>query len=207
MRQLMVVEFMSLDGVVQAPGAADEDTDGGFEHGGWNLPSFDDLAAKWLVDSYDGLGGFLLGRRTYEILSGYWPTASEDERAFGDPLNTLPKYVASKSLTEPLTWQNSRLLRGDIAEAVRELKREDGGDLQVIGSAQLVQTLMEHDLVDEYRFMIDPIVLGGGKRLFRDDGALRKLRLVSSEVTSTGATLAIYVPEEGWEVPARYLTR
>jgi dihydrofolate reductase len=198
---------MSLDGVVQGPGAADEDTEDGFAHGGWHLPLFDDLAARWLIDSYEGLGGFLLGRRTYEILGGFWPTAPEDQRAFGDPLNTLPKYVASRTLDEPLAWQNSTLLRGEVPEAVRELKNEDGGDLQVIGSTQLVQTLMEHDLVDEYRFMIDPIVLGGGKRLFRDDGVLRKLRLASSEVTSTGATLAIYVPEDRWEVPDRYLTR
>ena len=196
MRNVMVVEFMSLDGVVQAPGEADEDTEGGFAHGGWHLPLFDDLAARWLIDSYEGLGGFLLGRRTYEILGGFWPTAPEDQRAFGDPLNSLPKYVASRTLTEPLEWQNSTLLRGDVPAAVRRLKDEDGGDLQVIGSTQLVQTLIEHDLVDEYRFMIDPIVLGGGKRLFREDGALRELDLRSSEVTTTGAILATYVPAD-----------
>ncbi|MGH2684547.1 MAG: dihydrofolate reductase family protein, partial [Actinomycetota bacterium] len=180
-----------------APGAPDEDTDGGFAHGGWHLPLFDDLAARWLIDSYEGLGGFLLGRRTYEILGGYWPTAPEDQRAFGDPLNTLPKYVASTTLEEPLAWQNSMLLRGEVPGAVRDLKNQDGGDLQVIGSAQLVQTLSDHDLVDEYRFMIDPLILGGGKRLFPDDGARRPLRLDSSEVTTSGAILATHAPAEG----------
>jgi dihydrofolate reductase len=150
-----------------------------------------------VVEGYAEAGGFLLGRRTYESLAAYWPTASEEEQAVAQPLNTLPKYVASRTLTDPLEWQNSTVLRGDVAEAVRELKQEDGRDLHVIGSPEFVQTLIEHDLVDEFRVMIDPVVVGGGKRLFRDGGALRPLRLVESQVTTTGAILATYAPAEG----------
>jgi len=192
MRKLSVDVFTTLDGVVQAPGAPDEDTDGGFEHGGWHLQYFDDIAGNWMVEGYKDIGGFLLGRRTYEILSSYWPTAPEDQRAFGDPLNTLPKYVASRTLAEPLEWQNSHLLRGDVAEAVAALKGEDGKELRVVGSAALMQTLIQHDLVDEFRLMIDPLILGGGKRLFRDGGPHRPLRLVESQATTTGAILATY---------------
>ena len=185
---------MSLDGVVQAPGGPDEDTTGGFEHGGWHMGYLDDISRKAVVEGIAEAGGFLLGRRTYEIFAGYWPTAPEEERAFAEPLNTKPKYVASTTLTEPLAWQNSAVLQGVVAEAVAGLKQEDGADLHVIGSTELVKTLIEHDLVDEFRVMIDPVVLGGGKRLFRDDGALRPLRLVESQVTATGAILATYAP-------------
>ena len=194
MRKVVVNEFMSLDGVVQAPGAEDEDTSGGFRHGGWHMRYFDDLSQKWVLDSILEAGGFLLGRRTFEIFAAYWPNAPEEEQVIAEPLNTRPKYVASTTLSEPLEWQNSSVLQGDVAEAVAALKQEDGGDLHVIGSTQLVQTLIEHGLVDEFRVMLDPLVLGGGKRIFRDDGALRPLRLVDSEVTTTGAILATYAP-------------
>jgi dihydrofolate reductase len=193
MRKVVVNEWMSLDGVVQAPGSADEDTSGGFEHGGWHLQYFDDLSRRVVVENVNEAGGFLLGRRTYEILAGYWPNASEEEQVVGRPLNTKPKYVASTTLTEPLEWENSTLLQGHVAEAVAALKQEDGADLHVIGSTQLVQTLIERDLVDELRLMIDPLLAGGGKRIFRDDGKLRPLRLVDSQVTTTGAILATYV--------------
>ena len=194
MRKVIVNEFMSLDGVAQAPGAADEDTTGGFEHGGWHMGYFDDLSQKWVLENLLQAGGFLLGRRTYEIFAAYWPNAPEEEQVVAQPLNTLPKYVASTTLTKPLGWENSRLLQGDVAQAVTALKREDGADLHVIGSTNLVQTLIEHDLVDEFRVMIDPVTLGGGKRIFREDGALRPLRLVDGQVTSTGAFLATYAP-------------
>jgi len=196
MRKVIVSEWMSLDGVVQAPGAADEDTTGGFEHGGWHLPYFDDISQRSVVEGIAEAGGFLLGRRTYAILAGYWPTASEEEQVIAEPLNTKPKYVASTTLTEPLEWQNSTVLQGDVAEAVSALKQENGADLHVIGSTELVHTLLEHGLVDEFRLMIDPVVLGGGKRMFRDDGALRPLRLVESQVTTTGAILATYAPAD-----------
>jgi dihydrofolate reductase len=194
MRKVVVNEFMSLDGVVQAPGGEEEDTSGGFRHGGWHMRYFDDLSQKWVLDSILEAGGFLLGRRTFEIFAAYWPNAPEEERVIAEPLNTRPKYIASTTLTDPLEWQNSTVLQGDLPEAVAALKQEDGGDLHVIGSTLLVQTLIEHDLVDELRVMLDPLVLGGGKRIFREDGALRPLRLVDGELTTTGAILARYVP-------------
>ena len=196
MRRVIVQEWMALDGVVQAPGAADEDTTGGFKHGGWHLRYFDDISMKWVVENLAAAGGFLLGRRTYEGFASHWPNASEEEQVIAQPLNTRPKYVASTTLTEPLEWQHSTVLQGDVAEAVVALKQEDGDDLLVIGSTKLVQTLIEHDLVDEFRVMIDPVFVGGGKRIFREDGALRPLRLVDSQVTTTGAIIATYVPAE-----------
>ena len=194
MRKVVVDEWMSLDGVAQAPGAPDEDTTGGFQHGGWHLPFFEDVSQKWVVENINGAGGFLLGRRTYEILGRYWPNAPEEEQVVAEPLNTKPKYVASTTLSEPLAWHNARLLRGDVPEAVAALRHEDGDDLLLIGSTELVRTLIEHDLVDEFRLMIDPVILGGGKRIFLEDGALRSLRLIESQVTSTGAILATYAP-------------
>ena len=194
MPKVIVNEFMTLDGVAQAPGAADEDTSGGFGHGGWHLRYFDEISQNWVVQNLTTAGGFLLGRRTYEIFAGYWPNAPEEEQVLAEPLNTLPKYVASTTLTEPLEWQNSTVLQGDVAEAVAALKQDEGANLHVIGSTALVQTLIEHDLVDEFRVMIDPLLVGGGKRIFRDDGALRPLRLVDSAVTTTGAILATYAP-------------
>ena len=196
MRKVIVNEFMSLDGVAQAPGGVDEDTSGGFEHGGWHLRYFDDLSQKRVLEGIVEAGGFLLGRRTYEIFAMYWPNAPEEEQVIAEPLNTKPKYVASTTLSDPLEWQNSTVLRGDVAEAVAALKHEDDADLHVIGSTQLVQMLIDHELVDEFRLMIDPLLLGGGKRFFRADGSVRPLRLVDSQVTTTGAILATYAPAE-----------
>jgi dihydrofolate reductase len=192
MRKLTVNNFISLDGVMQAPSYPDEDTSGGFERGGWNLPYLDEVSTRWLVANVAEAGGFLLGRRTYEIFAGHWPNAGQEEQALAEPMNRLPKYVASTTLSEPLAWHNATLLAGNVADAVAALKQEDRGDLRVIGSTQLAQTLIEHDLVDEFRLMIDPVVVGAGKRLFRDEGALRPLRLLDSQVTSTGAILATY---------------
>jgi dihydrofolate reductase len=197
MRKVIANEWMTLDGVVQAPAYADEDTSGGFEHGGWHTRYFDELSMSWVVENVSGAGGYLLGRGTYEMFAAHWPNAAEEEQMLAEPLNTLPKYVASTTLAEPLEWQNSTLLRGDAAKAVAALKAEDGRDLHVIGSPGLVPTLIEHDLVDELQLMIDPLVVGGGKRLFRDDGALRPLLLVESRVTSTGAIIATYSMAEG----------
>jgi len=192
MRRAIANEWMTLNGVVQAPSYPDEDTSEGFQHGGWHRPYFDDMAMKWVIDNVTRAGGYLLGRHTYETFAAHWPNASEEEQVLAEPLNTLPKYVASTTLTEPLEWQNSRLLRGDVAEAVAALKQEEGGDLHAIGSTVLVQALMEHALIDEFRLMIDPLVVGAGKRLFGDDGALRPLRLADSQVTTTGAIIATY---------------
>jgi dihydrofolate reductase len=195
MRKVTVTEWMSLDGVVQAPGAPDEDTTGGFAHGGWHLRYFDDLSQQWVLETLTAAGGFLLGRRTYEGFAAHWPNASEEEQVVAQPLNSKPRYVASRTLAEPLEWQNSTLLQGDVAEGVAALKRKAGGYLLVIGSTQLVQTLIQHGLVDEFQVMIDPLVVGGGKRIFRDDGVLRPLRLVDSKVTTTGAIVATYAPD------------
>ena len=196
MSKVVVVEWMTLDGVVQAPGHPDEDRDGGFEHGGWHLPYFDDASRAWVVQGYAEAGGFLFGRRTYENLAAYWPKASAEEQVIAEPLNTKPKYVASRTLVEPLEWQNAMLLRGDIAQAVRTLKQADGGDLHVIGSSEFAQSLIEHDLVDGFRLMIDPLVVGGGKRLFGNGGAPKPLRLLETQATSTGAILATYAAAE-----------
>jgi dihydrofolate reductase len=197
MRKLVISEWMSLDGVVQAPGAEDEDTSGGFRHGGWHLPYFDELSQQRVVEDLKEAGGFLLGRRTYETLGAYWQNAPEEEQVVAEPLNTKPKYVVSSTLAEPLEWQNSTLLRGDLAQAVGALKQEDGGNVHVIGSAALTQALFAQGLVDELRVMVDPLVLGGGKRIFPDDGERRQFRLVDHDVTTTGAILATYatIPE------------
>jgi dihydrofolate reductase len=195
MRKVIVNEFLSLDGGAQAPGGAEEDTDGGFAHGGWHMQYMEDEPTQqWVLRSIVEAGGFLLGRRTYEIFAAYWPNAPEEEQVIAEPLNTKPKYVASTTLSEPLAWENSTLLEGDVAAAVGALKHEDGGDLHVIGSTVLVQTLIEHELVDELRLMIDPVMLGGGKRIFRDDGVLRQLRLLDGQLTDKGAFLATYAP-------------
>jgi dihydrofolate reductase len=197
MRKVIANEFMTLDGVVQAPSYADEDLTGGFRHGGWHSQYFDELSMNWVIEGVRGAGGFLLGRGTYQLFAAHWPTAPEEQLVLAEPLNALPKYVASTSLDEPLAWRNSTLLRGDVGAAVRELKAEEGHDLHVIGSPGLVQTLIALGLLDELRVMIDPVVVGGGKRLFGDDGGLRSLRLVDSQVTTTGAIIASYAPASG----------
>jgi dihydrofolate reductase len=195
MRRVIVSEWMTLDGVVQAPISPGEDADGGFQHGGWHVRHTGDPAFQQRVaETVGGAGGYLFGRRTYENFAAHWPNASAEEQVLAEPLNTRPKYVASTTLAEPLAWQNSTLLKGNVADAVAALKQQAGGDLLVIGSTRLVQTLMEHGLIDEYRLIIDPVIVGGGKRLFRGDGALRRLRLVDSQVTATGAIITTYVP-------------
>jgi dihydrofolate reductase len=195
MRKVIVNEFLTLDGGAQAPGGAEEDTDGGFAHGGWHMQYMEDEPTQqWVLESIVEAGGFLLGRRTYEIFAAFWPNAPEEEQVVAEPLNSKPKYVVSTTLAGPLDWENSTLLEGEMADAVAALKQEHGGDLHVIGSTELVRTLIAHGLVDELRLMIDPVVVGGAKRIFPDDGELRPLRLVDGQVTSKGAILATYAP-------------
>src|SRR5215203_6196130 len=149
MGKLIVNEFMSLDGVAQAPGLEDEDRSGGFRHGGWHMQFMEDeLAMEWTTRSILDAAGFLLGRRTYEIFAAYWPNAPEEEQVVAEPLNSKPKHVVSATLSEPLEWQNSTLVEGDVPAAVAALKEGDGGDLHVIGSTELVRSLLEHELVD-----------------------------------------------------------
>ncbi|HEU5114081.1 MAG TPA: dihydrofolate reductase family protein [Acidimicrobiia bacterium] len=193
MAKLIVVEQLSLDGVMQAPGDPDEDRSGGFEHGGWAMPYFDEVAGEEAGKSMAETNAFLFGRRTYEIMAAYWPQQPDDDM-FAKVLNSLPKYVASTTLPEPLAWSGSTLLKGDVAAAVTELKEEQEGNIVVLGSGQLARTLIEHDLVDDYVLSIHPLMLGGGKRLFDEDGANRPLRMVDSKTSTTGVILATYRP-------------
>ncbi|MEU1689045.1 dihydrofolate reductase family protein [Micromonospora sp. NPDC005707] len=192
MRKVIANVWMTLDGVVQSPSYPDEDASGGFGHGGWHARYFDELSMNWVIENVRGAGGYLLGRGTYEIFAAHWPNAPRDQQVLAEPFNTLPKYVASTTLPEPLDWPGSTLLRGDLGAAVGALKQREGRDLHVIGSPGLVQSLLARDLLDELRLMIDPVLVGGGKRLFRTDGAHRPLRLADSQVTSTGAIIATY---------------
>jgi dihydrofolate reductase len=196
MRKVIVSEFLTIDGVMQAPGLPDEDRSGGFEHGGWQMPFMDDIAGAAITEGLAATGGLLLGRVTYDIFAGFWPNAPADEPSgLAQTINNLPKYVVSASLQEPLPWSNSHVIKGDVGKDVARLKQESGKDLQVIGSGQLVQTLMQHDLVDEYRLMIHPIVIGTGKRLFRDGSPKTSLRLVHSQVSKTGVLIVTYEPK------------
>jgi dihydrofolate reductase len=192
MRKLVVIEFLSLDGVMQAPGSPEEDTEGGFRHGGWVGPFFDDVLGAASVEGMAATDAHLFGRKTYEIMTAFWPTAPADD-PYAAHLNSVTKYVASRTL-ERVEWQNSTLIQGDVAQAVAGLKAQPGGNIAVLGSGDLVQTLIEHDLVDEYSLTVFPIVLGGGKRLFRDSGRTRALRLLASTPTSTGGLMLTYAP-------------
>lgn len=193
--RIVASDFMSLDGVVQAPGTPGEDTDGGFAHGGWSMPFFDpDTMGSSVGEAMASTDALLFGRRTWELMADAWPDRAGDP--FADQMNALPKYVASRTLTEDdLTWSNSILLPpDDPIGAIRELRERDGGDVQIMGSASLARTLISNDLVDEYRLMIEPVLLGGGKRLFPDDGRSHTLELVSSEPSSTGVLICTYQP-------------
>jgi dihydrofolate reductase len=195
MRRVIINEQLTLDGVMQGPGAPDEDRSGGFEHGGWAMTYFDEVMGEAAGEGMGSAGGLLLGRRTYEIFAAYWPKQG-DEVPFASFLNSVPKYVASRTLREPLEWNNSHLLKGDVGEAVRRLKEEDGGDLVVLGSGDLAQTLFEEGLIDAYELWIDPIVLGSGKRLFREGGPKTALKLVGSKASSTGVAMLTYQPAD-----------
>jgi dihydrofolate reductase len=197
MRKLIVIEWITLDGVVQAPSYLDEDTDGGFSHGGWHTPFFDDASMEWTMNNITSAGSFLFGRRTYETFAAHWPNASDEEQMLAEPFNARRKYVASTTLSQPLEWQNSTLLAGEATTTVAALKQSGGDPLHVFGSTQLVHALLANNLVDELRLMIDPILLGGGKRLFPNDKALTQLHLIDSQPTTTGAILATYRTGKG----------
>jgi dihydrofolate reductase len=191
MRKLIVSEFLTLDGVMQAPGSPDEDRSGGFDQGGWQLAYFDDVIGGSVMEALAETGGLLLGRKTYEIFAAHWPKQPPEDPLAGT-FNEMPKYVVSSTLHEPLGWQNSTVIRGDVPAGVAKLKAGNGKDIQVIGSGELVSTLARHDLVDEYRLMTYPIVMGSGKRLFREPGGTARLRLVDSKASSTGVLIATY---------------
>jgi dihydrofolate reductase len=188
MRKLLVTTFVTLDGVMQAPGGPGEDDSGGFQHGGWSVGYWDEGMGAWMGETMQPPFDLLLGRRTYEIFAAHWPE-STDEGA--DLLNDATKHVASRTL-ERLDWRNSYLLEGDAGEAVAALKATDGPELQVHGSANLIQTLLAHDLVDELRLWVFPVVLGSGKRLFAEGTVPAGLELADSKVSGTGVVYLVY---------------
>jgi dihydrofolate reductase len=190
--KVVVVNHVTLDGVTQAPGRPDEDSRGGFKHGGWSVPYGDAVMAGEMGKSMSQSGALLLGRRTYEDLFSYWP--KQKDNPFTEVLNNVQKYVASRTLEMPLPWKNSTLLEGDATAAIAALREQAGKDLVILGSAELVQSLMRRNLVDEYLLTIHPLVLGTGRHLFADDGALSALQLVSAKPTTTGVIVARYRP-------------
>jgi dihydrofolate reductase len=185
--------FVTLDGVLQSPGAPDEDPSEGFEYGGWLVPYADDDMARAMAGFFDEADAFLLGRRTYELFAAFWPQVTAPDDPIASRLNSLPKYVASRTLEE-VSWEGSTLLKGDVAKEVAELKGKPGRELQVHGSGGLAQTLMQHDLIDEYRLLTYPVVLGKGKRLFADGAKPAALNLVDHKTTSTGVSIDVYTP-------------
>ncbi|NPD28136.1 dihydrofolate reductase family protein [Corallococcus exiguus] len=189
--ELTVTEFVTLDGVVQAPGGPEEDTSGGFTHGGWVQPHFSEEMGAHIVDIFSRADAFLLGRGTYEIFAGYWPRVTTPDDPIARPLNTLPKYVASTTLRR-VEWANSKLLEGDTVEAVRRLKASPGRELQVHGSGGLLQTLLAHDLVDVLHLHVIPVTIGSGRRLFGAGTQPRMLQLAASRITPNGVALLTY---------------
>ena len=190
MSDLVVINHLTLDGVMQGPAGPDEDRRGGFEHGGWAMPYNDSVMGKMMGEGMAQGGPLLLGRWTYESMYGFWP--NQKDNPFTAVLDNAEKYVASNSLKEPLPWKNSTLLDGDATQAVAELKQRPGNDIGVLGSGNLVQSLMRRNLVDRFVLMIHPLVLGTGRRLFPDGTPPANLRLTDSVVTTTGVVIATY---------------
>jgi dihydrofolate reductase len=191
MRKLVVGAFLTLDGVMQAPGGPDEDREGGFRHGGWLVPYFDEKFVEIMTEWTRRAGAFLLGRKTYEIFAASWPKSTDPADEIATALNTRPKFVASRTL-DKLNWNNSRLLKGDVAEEVAKLKVQEGGEIQVHGSSDLLQTLLKHNLIDTLRIWQFPVVIGAGKRLFGEGTIPGSFRLVDTRQTITGAVLHVY---------------
>jgi dihydrofolate reductase len=192
MTKVVVINHVTLDGVMQAPGRPDEDRRGGFEQGGWSPPYGDEIMGAALAERMAQSSGLLFGRRTYEDLLSYWNT---QDSPFKDALNNAPKYVASNTLSEPARWPNTTLLRGDASSAAAELKKRGDGELQVMGSGELIQALMRRNLIDEYMLLVNPIVLGSGRRLFAEGSPTTSLRLVGDvTTTTTGVVIATYQP-------------
>ncbi|WP_440067681.1 dihydrofolate reductase family protein [Streptosporangium sp. OZ121] len=191
--RIVIIEFMSLDGVVQAPGGPQEDTDGGFAHGGWSAPFFDpEVVGGAFDDAMSGAEALLFGRRTWQTMASAWPERAGDP--FADRMNAIPKYVVSRTLgDDELTWNNTTRIPGDEAVAhIRKLRETDGGDLVVMGSPTLARTLLSEGLADELRLTVMPVMLGGGKSIFPDDGGLRTLELVSTVTSAAGVNVCVY---------------
>jgi dihydrofolate reductase len=193
-RRVVVINNLTVDGVMQAPGRADEDTRGGFKHGGWAvMPNEDPDIGRAMGERMAEGGPLLLGRRTYQDFYDFWP---KQDSPFTEVLNKTEKYVASTTLSEPLPWSNSTLLQGDVTRAVSDLKQQPGKDIGVLGSGELIRTLIEHHLIDEYVLLIHPIVLGTGRRMFPDDGLFVSLRLVDALPTRSGVVITTYQQAE-----------
>ncbi|HZM31428.1 MAG TPA: dihydrofolate reductase family protein [Acidimicrobiales bacterium] len=192
--RIVINEFISLDGVVQAPGGKEEDPDGGFQHGGWSMPYFDvDVMGSAIDEASKRVGALLQGRRTWQVMAGAWPNRAGDP--FADWMNSVQKYVVSDTLTEDDTaaWTPTTIIRGgDLAQDISALREQEGGDLSVMGSASLVRALLAADLVDELNLMIEPVTLGGGKTIFPEDGQLRGFQLASVTPATTGVLVARY---------------
>ena len=197
--RLTLNSFLTLDGVMQAPGGPQEDTDDHFEHGGWSFPYGDQESGAAIAGWFANADAFLLGRRTYEIFSSYWPSVTDPDNPVAAKLNAMPKYVVSRTLRS-LDWEGSSLLDGDIVAGVNKLKEQPGNELQVHGSGALAHTLIDHDLIDEYRLLFFPLHLGTGKKLFRDGARAAALRLTSTRTTGSGVVIATYEPAG----PVRY---
>jgi dihydrofolate reductase len=191
MRRIVVNNNVTLDGVMQSPARPDEDRRGGFEHGGWATPYFDSVMAEEAGKGMAGGGAMLFGRRTYEDFAKIWPNMPDDD-PFAGFLNNVEKFVASRTLTEPLSWANSTLLSGDAQASVRRLKESDGPDLVILGSGELIRSLMPSDLIDEFRLLIHPLVLGSGVRLFEGEDTFQKFELTDTTTTTTGVIIATY---------------
>jgi dihydrofolate reductase len=187
MPKIIVNAFLTLDGVMQAPGGPDEDREGGFVHGGWQAPYLDEALGRLIVEGFAGADGFLLGRKTYDIFSNYWPKITDPNNPVAVALNSRPKYVLSRSL-ERVTWNNSNLIKGDVVAELRKLRAQPGESLHTWGSTELLQTLLKNDLIDEYRLFIFPLVLGSGKRLFGSGTIPRALKQVESVSSHKGGT-------------------
>ena len=193
MRKIVVSEFVSLDGVIQAPGGADEDTEGGFAYGGWTMPYWhDEIGANFAQEMSEG-DALLLGRKTWQIHGGAFEPMAEGD-PFGDVMNGVPKYVVSKTLTSAAAWRNSTLISGDVVEEVRALKTQLGKNILIDGSSVLIHTLAQHDLIDEYHLLVYPVVLGGGKKVF-PDGVRLNLRLLEARPIPSGVVLTRYAVE------------
>jgi dihydrofolate reductase len=191
MRKLIVSTFLTVDGVMQAPGGPEEDESGGFPYGSWSVNYWDELMGQVMSEAMSAPFDLVLGRRTYEIFAAYWPHAPEE--AGSKPLNDATKYVASRS-RPMLEWGPAVLIEGDAADGIAELKKGEGPELQVHGSGNLIQTLMRHNLVDQYRLWVFPLVIGSGKRLFSDGTIPSALKLVDSKVSTTGVVIGAYEP-------------
>ena len=189
-RTLVAVEFLSLDGVMQAPGDPEEDTEGGFVHGGWQRPYFDDVMAAAGAEGMAATDAYLFGRKTYQKMASFWPTAPVDD-PFAAHLNGSRKYVVSRTLTDP-AWGPVEVIADDVPGAVAELKDQPGGTITILGSGQLVRLLLEHDLVDELELTVSPLVIGSGKRLFGEAPDVRRLELAGSVPTTTGSVMLRY---------------